>query len=120
MPDDVRNDREDDPHRPEAALPLTTDLTPQLDRLGPFRLLEVLGEGGMGLVYRAEDSGLGREVALKVMKPELACHRLPRERFLREARAAAAVHHDHVVPIFQVGEDQNVPYIAMPLLAGES
>jgi serine/threonine protein kinase len=74
----------------------------------------------MGLVYRAYEEALGREVAVKVMRPELARRPDARQRFLREARAAAALLHDHVVPIYQVGEDAGVPFIAMPLLMGES
>ncbi len=89
-------------------------------RLGPYRLLEVLGVGGMGLVFRAEDTQLGRPVALKVLRPSLAACAAARERFLREARVAAAVQHDHVVSIWHVGEDRGAPFIAMPLLQGES
>src|SRR6516164_3593599 len=66
---------------------------------GGFRIVELLGTGGMGHVYRASDPRLHREVALKVMKPEAAARPQSRERFLREARAMAAVHHDHVTPI---------------------
>jgi serine/threonine protein kinase/ABC-type branched-subunit amino acid transport system substrate-binding protein len=123
MPDDAHIDRDGGTPRPPTAQPVTVDGLPPatpLVRLGPFRIVESLGEGGMGRVYRAEDSLLGREVALKVMKPELVCQRPARQRFLREARAVAALQHDHIVPILQVGEDQDVPYIVMPLLAGES
>ncbi len=92
----------------------------EIGRLGPFRLVKLLGEGGMGAVYQAVDSQLGRFVALKVMRPRLADFEEARGRFLREARAAAALEHDHVVPIYQVGEDNGVPYLAMPLLHGQS
>jgi serine/threonine protein kinase len=74
----------------------------------------------MGLVFLAEDIALGRQVALKVMRPELASQARARERFLREARAMAAVKHDHLATIHQVGEDNGVPFLAMELLAGES
>src|SRR5207249_3639568 len=76
----------------------------ELGRLGAFRVLGVLGRGGMGVVFRAEDTRLRRLVALKVMLPELAAGPNAKRRFLREARAAARVEHDHVVPIFQVDE----------------
>jgi hypothetical protein len=91
-----------------------------LHRLGGYRLLELVGQGGMGAVYRAEDLRLGRTVAVKVMKPATAADPQAEQRFLREARAAAALQHDHVVPIFHVGEEGGVPFIVMPLLAGES
>jgi serine/threonine protein kinase len=87
---------------------------------GGFRIVALLGEGGMGRVYRAEDPQLRREVALKVMKPAVAAKPESRGRFLREARAMAAVHHDNVAPIFQVSEVDGVPFLAMPLLRGES
>lgn len=92
----------------------------ELGRLGPYRVLGLLGAGGMGLVFRAEDRQLGRTVALKVMKPQLAADGTARQRFLREARAAAAVRHDHVVTIYQVGEDRGVPYLATELLEGQT
>jgi serine/threonine protein kinase len=92
----------------------------EIGRLGAYRVLRVLGTGGMGVVFEAEELQLERRVALKVMKPALASNSIARRRFLREAKAAAAIAHDHIVPIFQVGEDQNVPFLAMPLLRGES
>jgi tRNA A-37 threonylcarbamoyl transferase component Bud32 len=90
-----------------------------LGRLGGFRILKVLGHGGMGVVFQAEDAKLGRPVAIKAMLPHLAGSKSAQERFLREARAAAALEHDHIVPILQVGEDQGAPFIVMPLLKGE-
>jgi WD40 repeat protein len=92
----------------------------ELGRLGPYRVLRLLGRGGMGFVYQAEDPQLRRPVALKVMKPELATDAPARQRFLREARAAAALAHDHVVPVYHVGEDRGIPFLAMPLLRGET
>src|SRR5205823_1512453 len=71
----------------------------ELGRLGDFRILRVLGRGGMGVVFEAEDTRLGRRVAVKAMLPRLAADPLAKSRFLREAQAAAAVEHDHVVPI---------------------
>ncbi len=92
----------------------------ELGRLGGYRVQEVLGVGGMGIVFRAEDPVLHRTVALKVMKPAIASDAAARERFLREARGMAAVEHDHIVTIHQVGEERDVPFLAMPLLKGES
>ena len=83
-------------------------------------MLKILGAGGMGVVYQAEDSHLKRAVALKVMKPALAASDSARRRFLREAQAAAAIEHDHIVSIYQVGEDRGLPYLAMQLLKGET
>jgi WD40 repeat protein len=88
--------------------------------LGPYRVLKVLGHGGMGVVLQAEDVKLQRVVALKVMLPALAQRPEAKERFLREARAAAAIEHDHIVAIYQVDEAQGVPFIAMPFLKGMS
>jgi len=91
----------------------------ELGRLGPYRVLKVLGAGGMGVVFQAEDVVLGRKVALKAILPGLAASATARLRFLREARAAAALEHDHIVLVYKVGEDRGVPFIAMPLLKGE-
>jgi formylglycine-generating enzyme required for sulfatase activity/tRNA A-37 threonylcarbamoyl transferase component Bud32 len=92
----------------------------ELGRLGSYRVLKVLGAGGMGVVFQAEDATLKRKIALKAMLPSLAADESARQRFLREAQTAAAVEHDHIVPIYQVGEDRGVPFIAMPFLKGES
>jgi serine/threonine protein kinase len=92
----------------------------EIGRLGPYRVLELLGQGGMGAVFRAEDPHLQRTVALKVMLPDVARQAAAREQFLREARAAAKIEHDHIVTIFQVGEDRGVPFVAMQLLKGTS
>src|SRR5947209_4174589 len=74
----------------------------------------------MGRVFLAEDTKLQRRVALKVMLPRFVENPAAKERFLREARAAAAIENDHIVAIHQVDEDRGVPYIAMPLLKGLS
>jgi serine/threonine protein kinase/Leucine-rich repeat (LRR) protein len=92
----------------------------EIGRLAHYRVLKVLGEGGMGVVFLAEDTLLVRSVALKIMKPEIAADPRHRQRFLREARAAAKVEHDHIVPIYGVGEDSGVPWLAMPFLKGQS
>lgn len=92
----------------------------ELGRLGAYRVVEVLGSGGMGVVFRAEDMHLQRPVALKAMLPGLARSPTARQRFLREARAAAAIKHHHIVSIYQVGEDQGAPFLAMEFLEGEA
>jgi serine/threonine protein kinase/HEAT repeat protein len=92
----------------------------ELGRLGPYRVLKILGHGGMGVVFGAEDVLLQRPVALKTMLPSLVTNTTARERFLREARATAAIRHDHIVAIYQVGEHRNIPYLAMEFLEGES
>ncbi|MBX9623050.1 MAG: protein kinase, partial [Gemmataceae bacterium] len=97
-----------------------TGTAPVPQTLGGFRVVGPIGAGGMGAVYRAEDPALGRPVALKVMQPVLAARPHARARFLREARAAAAVRDDHVCPIYHVGEDAGTPFLVMPLLDGES
>jgi formylglycine-generating enzyme required for sulfatase activity len=91
----------------------------EIGRLGAYRVLKVLGHGGMGVVFQAEDPSLKRKVAIKAMLPALAASDSARQRFLREAQTAAAIEHDHIVPIYQVGEDRGVPFIAMPFLKGE-
>ncbi len=91
-----------------------------MGRLGPYRVLKVLGAGGMGVVFQAEDTLLQRQVALKAILPCLAASPAARQRFLREARAAAGLEHDNIVLIYKVGEDRGVPFIAMPLLKGET
>jgi serine/threonine protein kinase len=92
----------------------------EIGRLGGYRVLAVLGSGGMGVVLRAEDVELRRLVALKAMLPAIAASPANRERFRREAQAAAALSHDHIVPIYHVGEDRGIPFLVMPLLQGVS
>ncbi len=74
----------------------------------------------MGVVFLAEDAHLRRQVALKVLSPQLASNDAARQRFLREARATAAVRNDHVVTIHHVGEQDGTPYLVMELLRGET
>ncbi|MDY3556311.1 protein kinase [Gemmata sp. JC717] len=89
-----------------------------LGSLGPYRVLKQLGKGGMGAVYAAVDSRLDRKLALKVMLAEAAKDADAKERFLREARAAAQVQHDNVVTVYEADERNGIPYIAMQLLQG--
>ncbi len=90
------------------------------ERLGPFKLLEQLGAGGMGVVYRALQEDLGREVALKVIRPEQVYFPGARKRFRREVEIIASLQHPGIVPIHTVGEASGVPYFAMDLLHGET
>ena len=92
----------------------------ELGWLAHYRVRRLLGEGGMGLVYEAEDTDLLRPVALKVIRPELGGIPQVAQRFLREARAMAALKHDHIVTIYQVGQQHGVPFLAMEYLRGMS
>ncbi|MFQ3591659.1 MAG: protein kinase [Gemmataceae bacterium] len=110
---------------PQLANQYTVFLAPPLEpgelgRLAGYRIWEVVGAGGMGVVFRAEELSLQREVALKAMLPSLAAHPAARQRFRREARAAAALQHDHIVTIYQVGEARGIPFLVMPFLRGQS
>jgi WD40 repeat protein len=92
----------------------------EIGRLGPYRVLKLIGAGGMGVVFQAEDPQLRRLVALKSMRPGLAASPAACQRFLREARLTGALMHDHIVPIYHVGEERGTPFLAMPLLSGET
>src|SRR5262245_31385820 len=101
----------------EAAGALSEGAVPQL--LGEYRVLREVGHGGMGVVYEAMQETLGRHVALKVLPFHglLGSHRL--ERFQREARAAARLHHTNIVPVFGVGEDKGIHFYAMQFIQGQ-
>lgn len=89
-----------------------------LGRLGHYEILELVGKGGMGLVLKAKDTKLRRIVAIKLMAPQLAVSAGARQRFIREAQAAAAVRTEHVVNIFAVADDAPIPYLAMEFITG--
>jgi TolB-like protein len=89
-----------------------------LDRIGPYRIVRKLGEGGMGVVYAAEDERLNRAVAIKTIRE--AGDAIARERFMREARAAASLSHPNVCQLFDIGDTEGTPFLVMELLDGES
>src|SRR3954468_23950913 len=86
--------------------------------IGDFRAVRVLGAGGMGVVYEADDLALRRRVALKVLAPHLVDDRIARERFQREIDHAVAIEHPHVVPVYSAGYEPPHFYIAMRLVPG--
>jgi RNA polymerase sigma-70 factor (subfamily 1) len=88
-------------------------------QVGDFRILREIGQGGMGVVYEAQQESLGRRVALKVLPAGFAQRGRYRERFQREARAAARLHHTNIVPVFGVGTDGDVLYYAMQFIQGQ-
>ncbi len=89
------------------------------DTLGPYRVLEILGEGGMGQVYRARDPRLGRDVAIKVLPPAFAADADRLRRFEQEARAAAALNHPGILAVYDIGQHDGAPYIVSELLEGD-
>jgi len=89
-------------------------------RLGPYAIVSAIGAGGMGEVYKARDTRLDRDVAIKVIGAASADDAIARERLVREARAASALNHPHICTIHDIGDDRGRPFIAMEWLDGES
>ncbi|MCA9067773.1 MAG: hypothetical protein KDA84_02555 [Planctomycetaceae bacterium] len=101
-------------HETDLQLAFTKFISPsesedEIGRVGNYRIIELLGSGGMGIVFRAEDTVLHRQVALKVIRPTDVHRDSAKQRFLREARAAAAIEDDHIVPVYQVDEQNGYP-----------
>ena len=92
---------------------------PPLSQIGDYRILREIGRGGMGVVYEAEQVSLGRRVALKVLPGPMSGDRMVQERFRREARAAARLHHTNIVPVYEVGQDGEVRFYAMQFIQGQ-
>jgi len=107
---------------PEAALEFLSpsDQPQSLGRLGTYEIARVIGRGGMGVVLEGRDTRLDRIVAVKFLAPQLAANAAARQRFLREAKAAAAVRDEQVVTIYAVEEKEGLPYLVMELIAGMS
>src|SRR4029079_11621555 len=89
-------------------------------KLGPYEILAPLGAGGMGEVYRAQDTRLKREVALKILPEALAHDAVRRQRFEQEARAVAALNQPNIVAIYDIGSENGVLYIVTELVDGET
>jgi tRNA A-37 threonylcarbamoyl transferase component Bud32 len=90
------------------------------DSLGPYEIAELIGKGGMGEVFRARDTRLGRNVAIKVLPERLSRDPDALRRFEIEARAASAINHPNILVLYDVGNDDGLPYVVMELLEGES
>ncbi len=90
------------------------------DKIGPYHLSQQIGAGGMGEVYRAHDSRLARDVAIKILPASFSSDKDRLNRFTQEARAAAALNHPNLLAVFDVGEDRGTPYIVSELLVGET
>src|SRR5215204_3511598 len=85
-----------------------------------YRIVEPIGAGGMGAVYKAYDTKLQRTVALKLLPSEYVSQQDRRRRFFQEARAASALTHPHILTVYEVGEDDGKPYIAMEFIEGQT
>ena len=105
---------------PEGPQRTAAPAVPALRQVGEYRVIREIGRGGMGVVYEAEQTSLGRRVALKILPAQIARDGKALGRFQREARAAAKLHHTNIVPVFEVGQDGDVCYYAMQFIQGQS
>jgi WD40 repeat protein/serine/threonine protein kinase len=108
----VSESAEENPQSPAAPVAVP------LQQLGDYRIIRLIGHGGMGIVYEAEQISLGRHVALKVLPRKMLVDAKHRRRFEREARLAAKLHHTNIVPVFGVGEHDGLPYYVMQFIQG--
>src|SRR5882672_4196471 len=90
------------------------------ETLGHYKILDRIGAGGMGEVYRARDTRLGRTVAIKVLAPDVAHDPARRDRFLREARAAAALSHPNIAALYEIGDDQGQLFLVFEFVPGDT
>jgi WD40 repeat protein/serine/threonine protein kinase len=112
---DLEQAKEDHQEAVEQAAPLASI---PLEQLGDFRIIREVGKGGMGIVYEAEQVSLGRHVALKVLPKNMLLDAKAKQRFEREAKAAAKLHHTNIVPVFGVGEQDGMPFYVMQFIQG--
>ena len=105
---------------PDLAPPTAPDEDSRPKMLGDFRLLRELGRGGMGTVFEAEQISMGRHVALKVLPFAALVQENSLQRFRNEVRAAAALNHPHIVPVYSIGEERGVHFYAMQLIRGQT
>jgi len=91
---------------------------PKFEQLGDYRIIREVGRGGMGVVYEAEQLSLARQVALKVLPKQVLLDEKYKQRFVREAKAAARLHHTNIVPVFGVGEQDGIQYFVMQFIHG--
>src|SRR5262252_2913374 len=89
-------------------------------QLGPYKIEAVIGNGGMGQVFRARDTRLGRTVAIKLIRSDLTERGDFRQRFKREARAISALNHSHICSLHDIGEQDGAPYLVMEYVEGET
>jgi serine/threonine protein kinase len=117
MMEDVRPDHQDPSAGGAETIPVHQGK--KLERLGDYRILREVARGGMGIVYEAEQESLGRHVALKVLPRHALLDPRRLQRFRREAKSAARLHHTNIVPVFGVGEEDGLHYYVMQFIPGQ-
>src|ERR1051326_8528399 len=123
MPEEPRSSFPDQPDRsdPESPRRIPSEHPSWVGReVSHYRIVEKIGEGGMGVVYRGLDLSLGRPVAMKLLPPEKVGDLDRKRRFVQEAKAASALSHPNIVTIYEIAHHENVDYVAMEYIAGRS